>query len=101
MTRLTRQEIINSHYAIGDDLAPDRYPELGTLSDAFLYQFTPVAKRPAPPEVVFLPNKNTNRLEIVGVLASWNHFWEAAQYRKEVFSTDRFLDSLSELIQWV
>lgn len=101
MSRLTRQEIIASHYATREELAPDRYPELGTLSSAFVYQFIPVAKRPDPPEVVFLPTRNTNRLEITGVLASWNHFWEAGQYRKEIFKTDCFLDGLPELIEWV
>jgi hypothetical protein len=101
LSRLTRQEIIESYYATGEDLAPDRYPELGTLSDAFIYQFTPVAKQPASPEVVFLPTKNTNRVEITGVLASWNHLWEAGQYRKEVFREDRFMEGLPDLIEWI
>lgn len=101
MSELNEQAIIESHLAQGEDLDPCRFPELGTLSSAFIYQFTPVAKQPAPPEIVFLPARNAERLEVVGVLASWNHLWEAAQYRKEVFNEDRFAGSVPELLGWI
>ena len=101
MSDLNEQAIIESLLAQGEDLDPDRFPELGTLSSAFIYQFTPVAKQPAPPEIVFLPARNAERLELVGVLTSWNHLWEAAQYRKEVFNQDRFAGSLPEVLGWI
>jgi hypothetical protein len=101
LSHLTDQEIIDSHFAKGEDLDPAVFPELATLSSAFFYDFTPVAKNPAPPELVFLPTKNVERLEIVGLLASWNYLWEAAQYRKEVFMKDRFAGNLPKIMDWL
>ncbi|HZY74551.1 MAG TPA: hypothetical protein VFE22_15690 [Edaphobacter sp.] len=56
--------------------------ELGILS-LRVYQFTPVAKRPAPPEIVFLPACAAKRLEVVGVLASWKPLCPRAQHLQE------------------
>ena len=73
-------------FTTGPDLGPDQFPEIGTLSSGFVYQFTPVAKEPAPPEMVYVPTNLCKRIDLIGVLASWNFLWEAAQYRKEVFN---------------
>ena len=101
MSEITDQEIIESHFAKGADLDPSVFPELGTLSAAFFYDFTPVARNPAAPEIVFLPTTKADRLEIVGLLASWNYLWEAAQYRKEVFKRDRFAGHQPKLAAWI
>lgn len=98
---MTDKEIIDSHIAYAEESGPDMYPQLGTLSAAFIYQFTPVARRPAHPEVVFMPKQNLQRAELVGLLASWNHLWEAAQFRKDVFKKGRFIDSMPQMIAWI
>jgi hypothetical protein len=91
-----------SPLATGEDLHPDRYPELSTLSPAFVYQFTPVAKQPISPEVVFIPRASRfRRLETVGVLASWNHLWEAAQYRKHAFMKTQLEEYFGEFGRWL
>jgi hypothetical protein len=95
------QEIIDSHLAKGEELDSYRFPELGTLSPAFFYQFTPVAKTPAPPEVVFVPANKAKRLDLIGVLASWNDLWEAAQYRREVFNQDRYARDFAQVVSWI
>ena len=95
-------DVAEFHLAQGADLDPSNFPSLCTFSAAaFAYQFTPVAKRPAPPEVVFLPTYHVRHVELVGILASWNYLWEAAQHRKEVFREDRFGGSADRLLDWI
>jgi hypothetical protein len=91
-----------SPLAKGEDLIPDRYPELITLSAAFIYQLTPVATRPALPEFVFLPAMETaERFETIGALASWNHLWEAAQYRKRAFEETDLTEYFGSLTRFI
>jgi len=70
--------------ATAEDLESHCFPELGTMSSGFFFRFLPVAKSPTPPEVVFMPMQG-KRLEAIGTLSTWNSFWEAAQFRREVF----------------
>ena len=88
-------------FATGPDLGPDRFPEIYTFSSGFFYRFTLVAKEPAPPEIVYVPTNLRKRTDLIGVLASWNFLWEAAQYRKEVFNEDGFVDELPEALAWI
>jgi hypothetical protein len=85
MSEWNRQEFLESHVAMGEDVESSRFPELSTLSPAFFYQFVPVAKAPEKPEVVFIPHSLGTELELTGMLASWNLLWEAGQYRKEAY----------------
>jgi hypothetical protein len=101
LNELNEQTIIKSHRAIGEDLDQDRFPQLGTISPAFFYQFVPVAKAPGRPEVAFVPTTDAKRHELVGVLSNWNFLWEAVQYRKEAFREDRFAAELPELASWI
>ena len=96
------EEFVRSALASAEELHPDMFPTLATLSSAFFYQFIPVAKQPEPPEIVFLPHTDAKPLEVTGALASWNHLWEAAQYKREVFNTDSFLKDLpSNFRDWI
>jgi len=82
MRNITDQTTIDSHFAKGDELEAEQFPQLAALSCGWIYQFMPVARVPEPPEVVFVPPPA--RMEhpyFVGVLATWNHLWESAQYR--------------------
>jgi len=95
------QNIIESHLATGEDLGPYQFPQLSTLSPAFFYQFVPVAKAPEVPEIVFVPTDLASRHEIVGVLASWNFLWEAAQYRKQAFEDRKLRTDVPGLAAWI
>jgi hypothetical protein len=101
LEQFNEQEFIQSHLATGEELAPERFPQLSTLSSAFFYDFMPVAKEPELPEVVFVPTSEKTRLETIGTMASWNFLWEAAQYRKEVFENSRRADETPELARWI
>lgn len=95
------RQACESHFAKGEDLDPSVFPELSTLSAAFFYDFTPVARNPAAPEIVFLPTTNVDRSEAVGFLGSWNFLWEAAQHRKEAFRHIRSAGHHSKLAAWI
>jgi hypothetical protein len=77
LEQFDEQEFIQSHLATGEELAPERFPQLSTLSSAFFYSFVPVAREPEMPEVVFVPTFEDTRLETIGTIASWNFLWEA------------------------
>jgi hypothetical protein len=98
---LDQQSILESHIASGEDLGPERFPELSTLSPAFFYQFVPVAKSPETPEVVIVPAGKLNDRHVVTALADWNFLWEAAQYRKQAFEEWRFRADVPDFAKWV
>src|SRR5947209_9316957 len=101
MNEFEDQEISESQMARGEDLDPERFPELSTLSSAFFYRFTPVAKAPTVPEIVFVPTNKAKHAELAGLLSTWNFLWEAAQYRRDVFNEDRYATWLPELASWI
>ena len=100
MNSFDKQEFLESHLAVGEDVEPARFPELFTLSPAFFYPFVPVAKKPSTPEVVFVPSSIGPHLELTGLLASWNFLWEAGQYRKETYTHIEGEESL-QITRWI
>jgi hypothetical protein len=49
------QDIDDSWLAIGDDIEPEAFPELTTISARMLYRFLPVPDGdPVPPEYVYV-----------------------------------------------
>ena len=101
MEEFNKEEFLQSNIAKGEDAEPWAFPELGTLSPAFFYQFTPVAKMPSTPEIVIVPKVKAEGVALVGMLASWNQLWEAAQYRKEATSRDGFRSDYPDFAKWV
>ena len=101
MREIDEQKVMESHIAEGEELEPWRFPELGTLSSAFWYDFIPVAKDPSAPEIIFIPTNKTNNNEVVAALADWNFMWEAAQYRREVVNQGRFKSEFPDLSSWI
>lgn len=101
MEQFDENQFIQSHLATGEDLSPERFPQLSTLSSAFFYDFVPIAKEPQTPELVFVPMDEAMRLETMGVVASWNFLWEAAQYRKEAFENSRISKESPKLTAWI
>ena len=75
----------------GDEKAsPDLYPRLHNVSAGFVYQAVLRAERPDPVEYVTIPltsipwTDEGSRLAVA--IAKWNMQWEAAQYRRRIFS---------------
>jgi hypothetical protein len=101
LSKLSERDIIKTHLAEGDDLRPDRFPELATLSPAFFFQFTPVPNAPEQPELVFVPAGKAKSLQLEGVLASWNFMWEAAQFRRDVLHLERDKTEIPALVEWI
>lgn len=101
MNDFDEQEFLKSRLAQGEELEPCVFPELYTLSAAFIYQFTPVAKSPTSPEIVIIPNITSDSHSLIGMLASWNSLWEAAQFRKEAISARQLKSELPELASWI
>lgn len=102
---LTKEELRDfkaSALASGEELDFDHFPALTTLSARFFFRFIPVAKNPTPPEVVFMPILG-ERLATTGTLATWNSFWEASQFRKEVFEqyAEKEKFGANELVTWI
>jgi hypothetical protein len=51
----TADDLALSLLALPDETTPDWFPELGTMSPAFLFRFVPVPDvEPEPPEYVYL-----------------------------------------------
>ncbi len=101
MEHFDENELLQSHLAVGEDLDPQRFPHLSTISSAFFYDFVPVAKEPERPELIFVPTDDNDRLEVLGTMASWNFLWEAAQYRKEAFQSFRMAKENPRLSEWI
>jgi len=76
--------------AKGDDLHPDKFPELGNISAAFIFQFIPRPKKVGHTEFAYIriddpfhrlgENYSTKASLTV---AWWNIAWEAGQLRSD------------------
>jgi len=98
----TTPELEKYLWARGEELKPDIYPSLGTLSAAFIWQFLPHPRETSRQEYVYISvddiynqkrlanqGKNTGDDEIIKqllFLTEWNWAWEVGQLRYELFS---------------
>lgn len=70
-----------------NEIGPDRFPDLGTLSPAFLYRSNPVPdQEPGPPQYVYLRppegrSLHGQRVKFDVALTGWNSIWEAGPSR--------------------
>lgn len=84
-----------------EKVGPDLYPRLHSMSAGFLYQAVLRAEQPDPVEYVTVPllgipsTDEGNRLLVSA--AEWNMQWEAAQYRRRIFSEEDLAPQLREL----
>ncbi len=71
--------------------APDMYPRLFNLSAGMIYRAIIRAETPAPPEFVTVPVCTGGRdrdLQASLAVSRWNMLWEAAQFRRRLFSEE-------------
>lgn len=72
--------------ARGEDLDPDTFPSLGTISAAFIYQCLPHrADEPRAPEYVYV-RCPSRAFKDYAELAMWNLKWEAGSERNELWA---------------
>jgi len=77
-----------SPLATGEDLDPDIFPYLWTVSAAFMYQFVPIpCGAVRSPEFVYvpMPGRGIPRMATFGRVAQWNMLWEARHLRHRMF----------------
>jgi hypothetical protein len=92
-----------SEVATGDDLEPEKFPKLGNISSAFVFQFIPRPVEIKPPEFVYVPYqckamREDAELKIELTMANWGMTWEAAQLRHNFISD---LDGLPDELSWL
>lgn len=81
------------------ETTPDWFPELRTLSPAFLFRMIPVPDvEPTPPEYVFLPQPGRRTaLAFDLATASWNSLWEAGPFAADIVDSRR----LPRQLRWL
>lgn len=87
------------------ETTPDWFPDLGTLSPAFLFRFVAVPDvEPEPPEYVYLkppPGRKLagDRLKFDLTLTNWNSMWEAGPFTPQVVDPKTFPKQLRWLLR--
>jgi hypothetical protein len=99
---LTEAEIEASHreYFLEDPaVANDQYPRLWNISAGMLYNRVVRALEPSPPEyvAVSLPHWRRTNVELSLAITEWNMLWEAAQFRRRMFSDEELPVQLREI----
>jgi hypothetical protein len=80
-------------------VSADQYPRLWNVSAGMIYQRVLRALEPSSPEyvTVSLPRWGRTDVELGLAIANWNMMWEAAQYRRRVFSDEQLPLELREV----
>jgi hypothetical protein len=88
------------HHALLEDpgsISAEHYPRLFNVSAAFWYIRVLRAQVPDPPEYVTVHLPHLGRDELTVAIARWNMLWEAAQFRRRLFSADELPPELSKV----
>jgi hypothetical protein len=80
-------------------IASDQYPRLWNISAGMLYSRVARALEPVPPEyvTVALPRSGQRDVELSFAITQWNVLWEAAQFRRRMFSEEALPPPLREI----
>src|SRR5262249_34503508 len=80
-------------------VSADEYPRLWNVSAGMIYQRVLRALEPSPPEYVTVPLPRWSQadVELSVAIARWNMLWEAAQYRRRIFSEEQLPLPLREI----
>lgn len=88
-----------------DETTPDWFPDLGTISSAFMFRFVVVPEvEPQPPEYVYLtppPGRKAadEFLKFSLTITNWNSMWESGAFTPQVVSSKRFPKQLRWLLK--
>lgn len=85
-----RRRMLLTHLASGDDLLPDRFPELTNLSAGFMFRAMPRPREAASPEFVYVDERakaqgSDDWVRQQLFISNWNVAWEADRLRHEMF----------------
>ena len=80
-------------------VSADQYPRLWNVSAGMFYERVIRALEPSPPEYVTVSLSRWRRTDVeLGLaIADWNMLWEAAQFRRRVFSEEQLPPQLREV----
>ena len=80
-------------------VSADQYPRLWNVSAGMIYERVLRALEPSPPEYVAVPLPPWRRtdVELALAIANWNMMWEAAQFRRRIFSEEELPLELREI----
>ena len=78
-------------------ISAEHYPRLFNVSASFWYTRVLRAQVPDPPEYVTVHLPHLSRAELTVAIAKWNMLWEAAQFRRRLFSADELPPELSKV----
>ena len=100
--KLTEAEIeaFQRDYFLEDSAVPaDQYPRLWNISAGMLYSHVVRALEPSPAEyvAVSLPPWGRTDVELSLAITEWNVLWEAAQFRRRMFSDEQLPLPLREI----
>lgn len=86
MRQVIKEEWKQDLLAKGENLHPELFPQMFTLSAVFFYQFIYTAKKQMPPEFIYLPEQYSKKwtAELMVRVFEWNQFWEAGHLRHEI-----------------
>jgi hypothetical protein len=99
--KLTEAEIEafeRDHFLADPTVSADQYPRLWNISAGMLYNRVVRALEPSPPEylTVSLSPRHTDA-ELALAITEWNLLWEAAQFRRRLFSDEQLPVQLREI----
>jgi hypothetical protein len=85
-------EAVQRDRFLADPAVPaDQYPRLWNISAGMVYERVIRALEPSPPEYVTVPLPPWGRrdIELSLAITDWNLLWEAAQFRRRIFSEEQ------------
>lgn len=85
-------EVVQRDRFLADPAVPaDQYPRLWNISAGMVYERVIRALEPSPPEyvTVLLPPWGRRDIELSLAITDWNLLWEAAQFRRRIFSEEQ------------
>src|ERR1700734_3877928 len=78
------------HFLADPTVSADEYPRLWNISAGMLYNRVVRALEPSPPEYLTVSLRPRHiEAELALAITEWNLLWEAAQFRRRLFSDEQ------------
>lgn len=99
LTEAEVEALERDHLLAGKSVSADEYPRLWNVSAGMIYKRVLKALEPTLPEYVTvpLPRWRTADVKLNLAIAEWNMVWEAAQFRRRMFSEEDLPQELNEI----